>query len=87
MVREAMSTTATALCSCSVTQAVEESAETAMYSGSRSCPMVGEFGPNARIEGSITPAGRPLKPRVVTLACEIGPVTSMMLIDPSGSTA
>ena len=67
---------------------VVESAETVTYSGSRSCPIVGLPGPNGTIDGSITPAARPLNPSVVTLACVIAlPVTSMMLIEPSGSTA
>ena len=82
------STVAIALCSWIDTYAVIESAETATYSGSRSCPIVGLPGPNGTIDGSITPAARPLNPSVVTLACVIAlPVTSMMLIEPSGSTA
>ena len=40
-----------ALFSCSVTYAVRESCETAMYSGSRSCATVAP-GPKMRIDGS-----------------------------------
>ena len=55
-----MSITAIALFSWSVTYAVRESAETVMYSGSRSCATVA-FGPKTRISGlssaTVAPVG------------------------------
>ncbi len=47
-VAEEMSSTATALFSCKVTQAVLESRDTVMYSGSKSFARLA-FGPNTRM--------------------------------------
>jgi hypothetical protein len=66
-VAEARSRVAIALCSWRTTCAVDESAETTMYSGSRSFPSVAP-GPYGRISGSMSLAGTPPKPTVFTVA-------------------
>ncbi len=76
-----------ALFSWSVTHAVFESCDTAMYSGSRSCATVAS-GPKMRIDGSSVAPLKAPKPAVVTSACVtlLAPLRmSMMLTLPSGS--
>ena len=79
---------AMALFSCSVTHAVFESCETAMYSGSRSCATVAP-GPKTRMDGSSVASLKAAKPMSVTSADvreATPPRRSMRLTLPSGST-
>jgi hypothetical protein len=81
-----MSTTATALFSCSATYAVVLSALTATYSGSKSCAAVAP-GPKTRTPSGTAPL-KAVKSAVATLASmsmAAPPDTSMMLTLPSGS--
>ncbi len=82
-----MSSSAIALFSWSVTHAVFESSEAAMYSGSKSCATLAP-GPKRRMRGSSPPALKASKPAATTSVCVMAlpPFdTSMMLTDPTGS--
>ena len=84
-----MSTTASALFSCSVTHAVLESAETATYSGSKSWAAVA-LGPKIRTELPRSRSLNTAKSAVATLSCvtfSTPPATSIIEIEPSGSTS
>ena len=75
---------AMALFSCSVTHAVFESCDTAMYSGSRSCATLAP-GPKIRIDESSVAVLNAEKPMSVTTAAPTPPRRSIRLTLPSGS--
>ena len=89
MVADAMSSTAMALASCSITRAVLPSGATAMYSGSTSCATLAAVGKmrTPRFTSSARRSLNAVKDAVATVAEATPAEMSMTLTEPSGSVA